>query len=297
MTDTSARPTTASTSYAQRQALQNRRRQLRRWAWGIPLWLLALLFLLPFAWMISTSLKPDANAFLVPMQWIPEEPRWENYTEVLFGDTSILPSFLNSILVAVMRVLGELATATLAGYAFATLPFRGRNTVFIAYLATSLIPAQLLLVPRFVYFQQLGLYDTLWALILPGMFTVLGTFLMRQYFIAQPREFAEAARLDGAGEFRIFSRIYLPGAMPMISALAILTFVWSWNDYETPLVFLSTPEKFTLPLGLTSFVDETGAMAPGLSMAAAVLSILPILLVFLIFQRRFVQAMTESALK
>lgn len=297
MTDTSARPTTASTSYAQRQALQNRRRQLRRWAWGIPLWLLALLFLLPFAWMISTSLKPDANAFLVPMQWIPEEPRWENYTEVLFGDTSILPSFLNSILVAVMRVLGELATATLAGYAFATLPFRGRNTVFIAYLATSLIPAQLLLVPRFVYFQQLGLYDTLWALILPGMFTVLGTFLMRQYFIAQPREFAEAARLDGAGEFRIFSRIYLPGAMPMISALAILTFVWSWNDYETPLVFLSTPEKFTLPLGLTSFVDETGAMAPGLSMAAAVLSILPILLVFLVFQRRFVHAMTESALK
>ena len=297
MTDTSARPTTASTSYAQRQALQNRRRQLRRWAWGIPLWLLALLFLLPFAWMISTSLKPDANAFLVPMQWIPEEPRWENYTEVLFGDTSILPSFLNSILVAVMRVLGELATATLAGYAFATLPFRGRNTVFIAYLATSLIPAQLLLVPRFVYFQQLGLYDTLWALILPGMFTVLGTFLMRQYFIAQPREFAEAARLDGAGEFRIFSRIYLPGAMPMISALAILTFVWSWNDYETPLVFLSTPEKFTLPLGLTSFVDETGAMAPGLSIAAAVLSILPILLVFLVFQRRFVHAMTESALK
>ena len=302
MTDTTAHPLSAdggsaATGWAQRQALQNRRRQLRRWAWGIPLWLLALLFLLPFAWMISTSLKPDANAFLVPMQWIPEEPRWENYTEVLFGDTSILPSFLNSILVAVMRVLGELATATLAGYAFATLPFRGRNTVFIAYLATSLIPAQLLLVPRFVYFQQLGLYDTLWALILPGMFTVLGTFLMRQYFIAQPREFAEAARLDGAGEFRIFSRIYLPGAMPMISALAILTFVWSWNDYETPLVFLSTPEKFTLPLGLTSFVDETGAMAPGLSMAAAVLSILPILLVFLVFQRRFVHAMTESALK
>ena len=302
MTDTTAHPLSAdggsaATGWAQRQALQTRRRRLRRWAWGVPLWLLALVFLLPFAWMISTSLKPAADAFLVPMQWIPEDARWENYTEVLFGETSILPSFVNSVLVAVMRVLGELATATLAGYAFATLPFRGRNTVFIAYLATSLIPAQLLLVPRFVYFQQLGLYDTLWALILPGMFTVLGTFLMRQYFVAQPREFAEAARLDGAGEFRIFSRIYLPSAMPMISALAILTFVWSWNDYETPLVFLSDPEKYTLPLGLTSFVDETGAMAPGLSMAAAVLSILPILLVFLVFQRRFVHAMTESALK
>jgi multiple sugar transport system permease protein len=120
---------------------------------------------------------------------------------------------------------------------------------------------------------------------------------MRQHFVSQPDEFAEAARLDGANEFQIFWRVYLPGAWSMISALAILTFVWSWNDYETPLVFISDPESFTLPLGLTNFVDETGAMAPGLSMAASVISILPILLVFLLFQRRFVQAMTESAIK
>ena len=205
------------------------------------MWLLALLFLLPFAWMISTSLKPDAEAFAVPMQWIPEDFRWGNYTEVLFGEGSILPAFGNSVFVALLRVFGELATATLAGYAFAKLRFRGRNVVFLVYLATSLIPAQLLLVPRFVYFQQLGLYDSLWALILPGMFTVLGTFLMRQFFVSQPGEFAEAARIDGANELQIFWRIYLPNALPMISALAILTFVWSWNDYETPLVFLSTP--------------------------------------------------------
>ena len=285
------------TGTAARDALHRRRRRLRRWAWGIPLWIRALLFLLPFAWMISTSLKPDVEAFSVPMQWIPDDFRWANYTEVLFGEGSILPAFGNSVFVALLRVLGELATATLAGYAFAKLHFRGRNIVFIGYLATSLIPAQLLLVPRFVYFQQLGLYDSLWALILPGMFTVLGTFLMRQFFVSQPGEFAEAARLDGANEFQIFWRIYLPNALPMISALAILTFVWSWNDYESPLVFLSSPENFTLPLALTSFTDETGAMAPGIAMAAAVISIIPILVVFLIFQRRFVQAMTESALK
>ncbi|MFC0673187.1 carbohydrate ABC transporter permease [Brachybacterium hainanense] len=285
------------TSVAARRAQRRRRELLRRWGWGVPLWLLALLFLLPFAWMISTSLKPDVDAFTVPMRWIPRDVRWENYLEVLFGEGSILPAFGNSVLVALLRVAGELTTATLAGYAFARLRFRGRGPVFIAYLATSLIPAQLLLVPRFVYFQKLGLYDSLWALILPGMFTVLGTFLMRQFFIAQPGEFAEAARIDGANEWQIFRRIYLPTAMPMISALAILTFVWSWNDFETPLVFLSTPESFTLPLALTSFTDETGAMAPGVSMAAAVISILPILVVFLIFQRRFVQAMTESALK
>lgn len=304
MTDTLHPPTNAPGTPAlsrealeSRRAEQARRRRIRRWAWGVPMWLLALLFLLPFAWMISTSLKPDAEAFAVPMQWIPTDVRWENYTEVLFGETSILPTFGNSVLVALLRVLGELTTATLAGYAFARLRFRGRNLVFIAYLATSLIPAQLLLVPRFVYFQNLGLYDSLWALILPGMFTVLGTFLMRQFFVAQPGEFAEAARIDGANELQIFFRIYLPNAMPMISALAILTFVWSWNDYETPLVFISSPEAFTLPLALTAFTDETGAMAPGVSMAAAVISIIPILVVFLIFQRRFVQAMTESALK
>ncbi|MFC7465716.1 carbohydrate ABC transporter permease [Brachybacterium sp. GCM10030252] len=287
----------ARSDIASRQALHRRRRRVRRWAWGVPLWLLAVLFLLPFAWMISTSLKPDAEAFSVPMRWIPEDFRWENYSEVLFGEGSILPAFGNSVFVALFRVVGELATATLAGYAFAKLRFRGRNLVFIAYLATSLIPAQLLLVPRFVYFQQLGLYDSLWALILPGMFTVLGTFLMRQFFVSQPGEFAEAARIDGANELQIFFRIYLPGAMPMVSALAILTFVWSWNDYETPLVFLSTPENYTLPLALTNFTDETGAIIPGISMAAAVISIIPILVVFLIFQRRFVQALTESALK
>ncbi|WP_193107043.1 carbohydrate ABC transporter permease [Brachybacterium sp. FME24] len=295
--DSSTQQVESRTSAAARDALHRRRRRLRRWGWGIPLWILALLFLLPFAWMISTSLKPDVEAFTVPMQWIPNDFRWENYTEVLFGERSILPAFGNSVLVALLRVLGELATATLAGYAFAKLRFRGRNVVFIVYLATSLIPAQLLLVPRFVYFQQLGLYDSLWALILPGMFTVLGTFLMRQFFVSQPGEFAEAARLDGANEFQIFFRVYLPNALPMISALAILTFVWSWNDYESPLVFLSSPETFTLPLALTNFTDETGAMAPGIAMAAAVISIIPILVVFLIFQRRFVQAMTESALK
>src|SRR5699024_10995049 len=191
MADSAAHPTTApgssaATGYAARQALQKRRRRRRRWAWGLPMWLLAVLFLLPFAWMISTSLKPDADAFLVPMQWIPEDARWENYTEVLFGEPSILPSFVNPVLVAATRVLGELATATLAGYAIAKLPFRGRNKVFIAYLATSLIPAQLLLVPRFVYFQQLGLSDTLWALILPGVFRGPGTFLVRHCCMSQP---------------------------------------------------------------------------------------------------------------
>lgn len=261
------------------------------------MWACAVLFLAPFAWMLSTSLKPDVEAFRIPMQWIPDPVRWENYTTVVAGATSILPAFLNSVVVAFFRVTGEVLTATMAGYAFARIRFTGRNVIFLGYLATAIIPAQLLLVPRFIYFQKLGLYDTLWALILPGMFTVLGTFLMRQFFVSQPADFAEAARIDGASELRIFFRIYLPMAAPVMSALGILAFVWSWNDYESPLVLISSPETFTLPLSLTNFTDEQGTLAPGLSMAASVVSIIPVLVVFLVLQRRFVQAMTHTGIK
>lgn len=268
-----------------------------KWYWGIPLWILGLAFLAPFAWMLSTSLKQDVDAFQVPMQWIPDPAQWENFKTVLIGADSVLPAFGRSALVALLRVAGELITATMAGYAFARMSFRGRDKLFLLYLATAIIPAQLLLVPRFIYFQKLGLYDTLWALILPGMFTVLGTFLMRQFFVSQPGEFAEAARMDGANEWQIFSRIYLPQAAPVISALGILAFVWSWNDYETPLVLISSPEQYTLPLSLTNFVDEQGSIAPGLTMAASVVSIVPVLIVFVVLQRRFIAAMTHTGIK
>ncbi|MEV6285564.1 carbohydrate ABC transporter permease [Kribbella sp. NPDC051770] len=269
----------------------------KKWLWGIPLWILALAFLAPFAWMLSTALKQDIDAYKIPMQWIPDPFQWDNFKTVLVGETSVLPAFGRSVFVAVLRVAGELLTATMAGYAFARMTFRGRDKLFLLYLATAIIPAQLLLVPRFIYFQKLGLYDTLWALILPGMFTVLGTFLMRQFFVAQPAEFAEAARMDGANEWQIFRRIYLPLATPVLSALGILAFVWSWNDYETPLVLISSPEHYTLPLGLTNFVDEQGSIAPGLTMAASVVSIVPVLLVFVLLQRRFIAAMTHTGIK
>jgi multiple sugar transport system permease protein len=268
-----------------------------KWLWGIPLWILAIAFLAPFAWMISTALKPDVDAYKIPMQWIPNPFQWDNFSTVLTGATSVLPAFGRSVFVAVLRVAGELVTATMAGYAFARMSFKGRDKLFLLYLATAIIPAQLLLVPRFIYFQKLGLYDTLWALILPGMFTVLGTFLMRQFFISQPAEFAEAARMDGANEWRVFTRIYLPLATPVMSALGILAFVWSWNDYETPLVLISNPDRYTLPLSLTNFVDEQGQIAPGLTMAASVISIVPVLIVFVVLQRRFIAAMTHTGIK
>jgi multiple sugar transport system permease protein len=268
-----------------------------KWIWGVPLWILAIAFLAPFAWMISTALKADVDAYKIPMQWIPNPFQWDNFSTVLSGATSVLPAFGRSVFVALLRVAGELITATMAGYAFARMSFKGRDKLFLLYLATAIIPAQLLLVPRFIYFQKLGLYDTLWALILPGMFTVLGTFLMRQFFVSQPAEFAEAARMDGANEWRVFTRIYLPLATPVLSALGILAFVWSWNDYETPLVLISNPDRYTLPLSLTNFVDEQGQIAPGLTMAASVISIVPVLIVFVVLQRRFIAAMTHTGIK
>ena len=222
--------------------------------------MLAIAFLAPFAWMLSTALKPDVDAYKIPMQWIPRSvPVGQLHHGAERSDLGAAGVRSLGLRRTSCASPGELITATMAGYAFARMSFKGRDKLFLLYLATAIIPAQLLLVPRFIYFQKLGLYDTLWALILPGMFTVLGTFLMRQFFVSQPAEFAEAARMDGANEWRVFTRIYLPLATPVMSALGILAFVWSWNDYETPLVLISNPDRYTLPLSLTNFVDEQGA--------------------------------------
>jgi multiple sugar transport system permease protein len=283
-----------------RAALQRRRRQrkaVKRVVVSIVMWLIALLFAAPFLWMLSSSLKRDIDVFQVPLHWIPNPVQWSNYANVWTGQYSLVRFFGNSLFVAVLSVGGELLTSSLAGYAFARLNFRGRDKIFVGYIATSIVPSQLLLVPRFMFFKELGLYDTLWALILPSMFTVFGTFLMRQYFSAVPGELAEAARIDGANEWHIYARIYLPLARPVLAALAILGFVGSWNSYETPLIMLSSTSHYTLPLGLTQFVDESGGLSAGLAMAGATSSIVPMVIVFLIFQRQFLQALSHTGIK
>ncbi|MHB1007654.1 MAG: carbohydrate ABC transporter permease [Propionibacteriaceae bacterium] len=272
------------------------RRPRRALIIGAVLWMLALAFLMPFIWMVLSSLKRDIDVF-GSNSWLPNPPHWQNYQIVWTGQHSLAHYFANSIIVATARVVGELATSSMAGYAFARFAFRGRDTIFLMYLATSIVPFQLLLVPRFMFFSELHLYDTLWALILPGMFTVLGTFLMRQYFSGLPGELAEAARIDGAPEWRIFLNVYLPLARPVLASLGILSFVWSWNDYEGPLIMLSSDSKYTVPLGLTQFVNENGSLSAGLAMAASVCAVVPIIVVFLVFQRNFLAALSHSGLK
>ena len=278
-----------------RRGRRNRRTYVTK---SIALWIFSLLFLLPFVWMVSSSLKRNIDVFSIPPRWIPNPIEWANYVEVwLHGDPSMAVFFSNSITVSLIGVVGDLTTASMAGYAFARLTFAGRDKIFLLYLATAIVPSQLLLIPRFMFFQQLGLYNTLWALILPGIFTVFGTFLCRQAFLSLPGEFGEAARIDGAGEWRVFFNVYLPQIRATLAALGIISFVTSWNDYEGPLIMLSDKELFTVPLGLTRFVDADGGLSAGFAMAGSVSSVIPIMIIFLIFQRQFIAALASSGLK
>lgn len=264
---------------------------------SIVMWAVALLFLMPFVWMVVSSLKREIDVFRLPVQWIPDPVTWDNYIEVWTGRYPLTRYIGNSLLVATARVAGELLTASLAAYAFSRLKFRGRDLIFILYISTLIIPHQMLLVPRFILYRQLGIYDTLWALILPGIFTVFGTFLLRQFFLTIPQDLSDAARMDGANELQIWWGIILPLSRPALASLAILAFVWSWNDYETPLVMLTSEEKFTIPLGLTRYFDESGGFSAALISAGAVSSLIPIFIVFLALQRQFIQALTRSGIK
>ncbi len=264
---------------------------------SIVMWTLAIVFVLPFVWMLVSSLKREIDVFRLPVRWWPDPATFGNYVKVWTG-AHPLPRYIgNSLIVAAARVAGELFTASMAAYAFARLRFRGRDALFLLYVSTLIIPFQMLLVPRFILFRQLHIYDTLLALILPGIFTVLGTFLLRQFFLTIPQELTDAARMDGASEWSIYWRVILPLARPALASLAILAFVWSWNDYETPLVMITTESHFTIPLGLTAYIDEGGGFSAALIMAGSVSAVIPILVVFLVMQRQFVAALARSGIK
>ena len=283
---------------AQASLKSSRRQAIVRWTVVmVILWLAALLFVFPFFWMVVSSLKRDIDVFRLPIRWWPDPISWQGYESVWTGAHPITRFMGNSVLVAACRVTGEVLTASLAAYGFARTEFRFKNAIFLLYLATMIIPHQMLLVPRFILYQEIGIHDTLWALILPGIFTVFGTFLLRQFFLGIPLDLTDAAKLDGASEFQCYWQIVMPLAKPAIASLMILAFVWSWNDYETPLVMLTTESRFTIPIGLTRYMDEGGGMSPSLAMAGAVSSIVPVMIVFLLLQRQFIQALTRTGLK
>lgn len=257
---------------------------------------ISIIMLLPFAWMLSASFKPDNQIFNFPIEWIPRDITFENYDRVWNSDIPFTTFFFNSVKVTVISVLGEVCTSALAGYAFAKIKFRGSNVIFLVYLSTLVFPNQMMLIPRFVLFSEMGIYNTHWALILPGMFTAFGTFMLKQFFETIPDELCESAKIDGANHFVIFSRIIVPLSVSAFSALIIFQFVGSWNEYEAPLVYIRSRELATIPLGLNYFKDENST-SYGAIMAASVCSLIPIFVVFLAFQKQFVAGIATSGMK
>lgn len=257
---------------------------------------IGIVMILPFLWMISASFKNSYDLFEIPVRWIPKDFNWHNYEKVWSGSVPFSVFYINSIKITFIQVIGSLITSSLAGFAFAKLNFKFKETIFLIYLATMIIPHQVLFVPRFIMFDQLGLVNTHLAIILPGMFTILGTFIMRQFFMTLPTELLEASKVDGAGFWRIYYQICLPLTKPALVTLLILTFTWHWNEYENPLILLRDRDLFTIPIGLTSFTDENGSDYP-LIMAASVSALIPLILVVTICQRWFVEGIASTGMK
>ncbi|WP_416151715.1 carbohydrate ABC transporter permease [Salipaludibacillus sp. HK11] len=259
--------------------------------------LIGIIFLTPFLWMISASLKVEEEVLTFPIQWIPKT--WnavENFSEVWTGSMPFLLLYWNSIKVTVLTTLTSVIVSALAAYGFAKINFKGRDTLFFIVLATFMVPPQTLLVTQFLLYSWFGLYDTHTGLILLNSFSVFGTFMLRQFYLGISNEIIESAKIDGAGHFRIFRSIALPLVRPAIATYAILRFIWTWNDFQNPLIFLRSQELYTIQLGVQSFADEHGSIY-SLMMAASVSAIIPLLIVFVIGQKQVIEGIQLGGVK
>jgi multiple sugar transport system permease protein len=255
----------------------------------------SLVMMFPFLWMLSSSFKPDAEIFRFPIQWIPENLSPQNYLRV-WKNINYGRLMFNTLFLTGMITLLQIVTCTLAGYAFAKIPFPESRIVFLCYLATLMVPFQVVMIPQFVIVRLLHLMNSHWAIIFIQAFSPFGVFMMRQFFLNIPMELSEAARIDGLSDFGIYHRIILPLSKPAIAALAIFTSVAVWNDFLTPLIYLNSVSKWTIQLGLRSMFAEYTADYGGV-MAGAVMSILPVFLVFVLLQRFFIEGIAMSGIK
>ena len=256
-------------------------------------------FVFPTWWMLTSSLKPISDIFVFPPQLFPTHPDWSSYAQV-FTVQPFAQQYWNSAWIAAVVTAATLAISSMSGYAFARIRFPGANALFVVVLTGLLIPSEVTIVPLFRMFLKLGWVNTHWPLVLIPVFgapSVFATFVMRQFFIALPAELEEAARVDGLGRFRIFRTIALPLARPALASVAIFTFLHSWNLYLEPIVFLSTPSKFTLPQALTQYTDAYGGPMWNIQLAAATLTALPVLIVFVLAQKQFVEGLAHTGLK
>ncbi|MEZ0325977.1 MAG: carbohydrate ABC transporter permease [Fimbriimonas sp.] len=272
--------------------------RLRKVGWEFAVAIVALLMVAPVVWMFITSIKPEGDVLSLPPRWIPETSSLENYKS-LFAKAEEFPVakwLLNSVAISLTVTFLVLLISSLAAFAFSRIHFKGRDSLFMFVVATMIIPGQVTLIPVFLIVTKLGLFNTYGGIILPGLASAFGVFLLRQFFQTIPEELEEAAFLDGAGLWTIYSKVILPLAKPALATLAIFTFMGSWNDFVWPLIVTNDVGMRTLPVGLSIFQGRYN-LEYGITMAAAVLTTLPMIIVFLIFQKRITEGIALTGLK
>ena len=257
--------------------------------------IIGIIMVVPFLWMISTSLKEQYDTVKIPPVWIPNPPRWQNYVD-LFTQQPMLQFMLNTIKIVFFVVLGQLFFSSLAAYSFARIKFKGRTVMFFFYIATLMVPGQVTMIPTYLMFAKVGLVDNHIVLILPAFFSAFGVFLLRQFFMSLPKELEEAAEIDGCNPFTTYYRIMLPLIVPAMLTLGVFTLINTWNDYMGPLIYLTTPEKYTMTLGIAYFKGVYTTQW-NLVMAGSVLSVIPILVAYLCAQKYFVEGIAFSGVK
>lgn len=258
--------------------------------------IVVLITVLPFVWMLSASIKSDREVFQMnPFVLIPEDPHWDNYMKV-WTKIPFAVFIKNTVILTVVVTLLQLFTSSFAAYAFAKLEFSGKKQLFLAYISTIAMPWQVYMVPQFLMMRRMGLNDTLLAMVVLQAFSAFGVFLMRQFYMGIPDSLCEAARIDGMNEFKIYANIMLPLSKPALATLTIFTFVATWNDYLGPTIYLKSEMKKTIQIGLQRFIGQYSSEY-GLIMAGSVISLIPVLIVFLLLQKYFVEGIATSGVK
>lgn len=257
--------------------------------------LLSIAMLIPFYWMVISSLKMNKDVFSIPMKWWPDSIHWENY-KVIWKKIPLFTFFLNTAKLTLITTAIQLATSCFAAYGFAKAKFKGRDLIFLMYVTTIAVPWQVYMIPQFILVTKMGLNNTHLGLILMQAFSAFGVFLIRQFYISIPDELCEAARIDGLTEFGIFSRIVFPLGKPAMATLTIFTFTNVWNDFMGPLIYLKSENLKTIQLGIRMFISQYGADYAWI-MAASVCSLIPVVIVFLSFQKFFVEGVAASGIK
>ncbi|TCL57186.1 carbohydrate ABC transporter membrane protein 2 (CUT1 family) [Kineothrix alysoides] len=258
--------------------------------------IITAIMIVPFLWMLSASIKSNREVFLMdPFVWIPEVPKWDNYIKI-WTKIPLLQFVQNTVFLTIVVTFLQLLTSSFAAYSFAKLEFKHKNILFLAYISTIAMPWQVYMVPQFIMMRGMGLNDKLLAMICLQAFSAFGVFLMKQFYEGIPNDLCEAARIDGMSEYRIYLKIMLPLSKPALSTLTIFTFVNTWNDYLGPLIYLKTETKKTIQLGLKMFIGQYSAEY-GLIMAGSVVSLVPVILVFLCLQKYFVEGVASTGLK